>query len=227
MKTFLLSVVMLAGAWSAAIANELVRFDLNTYNGWDYTRPGFVLNSTSIGQNDVTLYKASNGDNYTLISPIIDKGTVTSLKIKVLGYSKLYNNPNYDAYKGSPTIEIIDGQGNVLKSVFYEFKDKVLIRDFTVHMSVADLHIPSFKVRLACWSAGIYSALAIREVVVDDGIMRGDVNGDGEVTSADVTALYDYMLNNDSSSLVHGDQNGDGQITSSDITAVYSVLLGT
>ena len=225
MKTFLLSVVMLAGVWSAAIANEFVRFDLNTYNGWDYTRPGFVLNSTSIGQNDVTLYKASNGDNYTLISPIIDKGTVTTLHVRVLGYSKLYNNPNYDAYKGSPTIEIIDGQGNVLKSVFYEFENKELIRSFTVQMPVADLNISSFRVRLACWSAGIYSALAIREVVVDDGMLLGDVNGDGDVTAADVTALYDFLLNNDSSALLHGDQNGDGQITSADITAVYDVLL--
>ena len=54
----------------------------------------------------------------------------------------------------------------------------------------------------------------------------GDVNGDGEVTAADITALYDFLLNNDSSHLVNGDQNGDGNITSADITAVYDVLLG-
>ncbi|MBR5638290.1 MAG: hypothetical protein IKW83_00865 [Muribaculaceae bacterium] len=54
----------------------------------------------------------------------------------------------------------------------------------------------------------------------------GDVNGDGVVTAADVTALYDFMLTNDSSHIVNGDQNGDGNITSADITAVYDVLLG-
>lgn len=54
----------------------------------------------------------------------------------------------------------------------------------------------------------------------------GDVNGDGVVTSADITALYDYLLNNDSSHLVNGDVNNDGTITSSDITGVYDVLLG-
>lgn len=43
--------------------------------------------------------------------------------------------------------------------------------------------------------------------------LTGDVNGDGTVTAADVTALYDYLLNNDSSHLVNGDQNGDGIIT--------------
>lgn len=55
----------------------------------------------------------------------------------------------------------------------------------------------------------------------------GDVNGDGTVTAADVTALYDYLLNNDSSHIVNGDQNGDGNITAADITAVYDVLLGS
>ena len=53
----------------------------------------------------------------------------------------------------------------------------------------------------------------------------GDVNGDGIVTAADVTALYDYLLNNDTSHLVNGDQTGDGDITAADVTAVYTVLL--
>jgi len=33
----------------------------------------------------------------------------------------------------------------------------------------------------------------------------GDVNGNGTVTSANVTALYNWPLNNDNSSLVNGD----------------------
>lgn len=54
----------------------------------------------------------------------------------------------------------------------------------------------------------------------------GDVNGDGVVTSADVTALYDYLLNNDTTNIVNGDQTNDGFITSSDVTAIYNILLG-
>ncbi len=53
----------------------------------------------------------------------------------------------------------------------------------------------------------------------------GDVNGDGEVTAADVTALYNFMLNNESSGIVNGDQNGDGEITAADVTAVYTIML--
>ena len=54
----------------------------------------------------------------------------------------------------------------------------------------------------------------------------GDVNGDGIVSSVDVTALYNYLLNNDSSAIVNGDQDGDGNISSVDVTVVYNILLG-
>ncbi len=57
-------------------------------------------------------------------------------------------------------------------------------------------------------------------------VVPGDVDGDGTVTAADVTALYNFLLNNDSTGLVNGDQDGDGYITSGDITLVYNVLLG-
>ena len=57
-------------------------------------------------------------------------------------------------------------------------------------------------------------------------VILGDVNGDGEVTAADVTALYDYLLNDDSSHIGNGDQTGEGNITAADVTAVYNILLG-
>ena len=57
-------------------------------------------------------------------------------------------------------------------------------------------------------------------------IVGGDVDGDGTVTAADVTVLYNYLLNNDSSALVNGDQDGDGFITAGDVTVVYNILLG-
>ena len=42
----------------------------------------------------------------------------------------------------------------------------------------------------------------------------------------DVTALYNFILYNDSSAIVNGDQNGDGVVTGSDVTAVYNIILG-
>ena len=53
-----------------------------------------------------------------------------------------------------------------------------------------------------------------------------DVNRDGNITSADVTAIYDYLLNNDQTFVEYCDVNGDGAITSSDVTKIYNILMG-
>ena len=59
-----------------------------------------------------------------------------------------------------------------------------------------------------------------------DSATPGDVNGDGSVTSVDVTALYNYLLDGDSSAIENGDQDADGKITAGDITVIYNILLG-
>ncbi|MBP5561510.1 MAG: family 10 glycosylhydrolase [Muribaculaceae bacterium] len=52
----------------------------------------------------------------------------------------------------------------------------------------------------------------------------GDVNGDGIVSGADVTALYNYLLDGRA---VAGnpDVNGDGVVSGADVTALYNLLL--
>ena len=54
--------------------------------------------------------------------------------------------------------------------------------------------------------------------------LRGDVNGDGVVSGADVTALYGYLLDGKS---VAGepDVSGDGLVSGADVTALYNILL--
>ena len=41
-----------------------------------------------------------------------------------------------------------------------------------------------------------------------------------------MTALYNYLLDGDSSAIENGDQDGDGKITAGDITVIYNILLG-
>lgn len=76
-----------------------------------------------------------------------------------------------------------------------------------------------FVVVLVCTGAFAFSHSA-------KAVVTGDIDGDGTVTAADVTALYNFLLNNDASAIVNGDQDGDGQITAGDITFVYNILLG-
>jgi hypothetical protein len=53
-----------------------------------------------------------------------------------------------------------------------------------------------------------------------------DVNSDGDVNSADVVAIYNYIANADSSGLTEdaADANSDGEVNSADIVAIYNYI---
>lgn len=60
-----------------------------------------------------------------------------------------------------------------------------------------------------------------------DEPLVGDVNGDGEVSIADVTALIDYLLSpNSTLDEDVADVNHDGEVTIGDVTALIDLLLG-
>ena len=81
-----------------------------------------------------------------------------------------------------------------------------------------------------CTSVAGYGWLLLHNIkitmVQDAPTIVGDVNCDGSVTSADVTALYNFLLNGDQTFIATSDVNGDGSITSADVTVVYNILLG-
>ncbi len=77
----------------------------------------------------------------------------------------------------------------------------------------------------ACVMTLTAMAVSTSDYVIDEGTIKGDVNGDGVVTAADVTAIYNWLLNNDSSQIQNGDQNNDGSITAGDVTEIYNILL--
>jgi len=66
-----------------------------------------------------------------------------------------------------------------------------------------------------------------RIVEVDyEMIEQLDVDGDGWVTSSDITLLYNYILNDGNTNFPEGDVDGDGYVTAADITAIYNMMLG-
>ena len=56
--------------------------------------------------------------------------------------------------------------------------------------------------------------------------LRGDVNGDGQVTIADVTSLVNIILGNQGGDTSVADLNGDSQITIADVTSLVNIILG-
>ena len=59
------------------------------------------------------------------------------------------------------------------------------------------------------------------------GGIYGDVNCDGEVTTVDITCLYNYLLNGDETYIATSDVDGDGEVTTVDITCIYNILLSS
>ena len=60
---------------------------------------------------------------------------------------------------------------------------------------------------------------------------NGDVNGDGSVTIADVTALVNIILGNSANPTEEGEENvadvnQDGSVTIADVTALVNIILG-
>lgn len=55
---------------------------------------------------------------------------------------------------------------------------------------------------------------------------EADVNDDGNVTSTDITILYNYLLGTNNDVTDSYDVDGDGAVTAADITAIYNILLG-
>ncbi len=53
----------------------------------------------------------------------------------------------------------------------------------------------------------------------------GDVNGDGEVTIADVNMLIDIILGAEDNSEGRSDVNGDGEVGIADVNSVIDIIL--
>ena len=56
-------------------------------------------------------------------------------------------------------------------------------------------------------------------------LVRGDVNGDGEMNIADVNAVIDMILSDVSDVYTLGDVNGDGEVNIADVNVVIDLIL--
>ena len=68
---------------------------------------------------------------------------------------------------------------------------------------------------------------AIDNVAIRASFLRGDVDGDGTVNIADVTALIDYLLSGNATgiNLSAADADEDGTVGIADVTTIIDYLL--
>ena len=146
----------------------------------------------------------------------------------------------YNLSSESFTVEV----GNTIRNGYYinydkdDYVDVKIIEGIGADCKYGDLLVPFRDFPTAIDGVSMAGLTAVYEngELVYQGCLydeaqelkhkKEDVDGDGYVTVADVTALYDYLLNNDDTYINSLDVNGDGEVTSSDITAIYNQLLG-
>ena len=106
----------------------------------------------------------------------------------------------------------------------FRFIDEVASNEttFTVPEGVNPMDYQFYA--LAVDNVGNVQEFAPDAIGVTAGIM-GDVNGDGEVSVADINAIIDMILKDQSD--LAGDVNGDGEITVADINAVLNIISGS
>ena len=71
-----------------------------------------------------------------------------------------------------------------------------------------------------------YNTFSNVEYAYLECLLLGDVNCDGSVNAADITALYNYILNGNKTYLSTSDVNNDNAVNAADVTAVYNIILG-
>ena len=118
-----------------------------------------------------------------------------------------------------PTADFIGNSGAIMNIDMAAIESFTGTTQFTVKnvtMTTADalteISVPDFVV--------------VVTVVKGSDHVYGDVNCDGVVTSADITALYNYLLSGDETFIATSDVNGDGSITSADVKVIYDILMG-
>ena len=203
-----------------------------TLNTTRVSRPAIIFNNS----DDAIVQGVSSGDDYAKLNINVPAGNNTT---PVIYYISYYGNDEHRAFIKDIDIHMTGtayiGSENWNECLTVENSSIIADGPWSDFYVINDVQLVDCYVSLP--EGGYFNRGQLCDaqgqewhgpfkILRAQHVVAGDVNGDGTVTSADVTALYNWLLNNDSSSIVNGDQNGDGNITAGDITVVYNTLLG-
>lgn len=207
----------------AVQAQKLAQFDLNNFDGWAYTRTGVDLNSDYICANKVNLY-----GKYMLVSPQFSVQRVKYVKVQARIVAKDFAQPKYSLAKASPTIELLDEQGNVVAAKKHAYGEPLSVQEFTDYIAVPE-ECKKVSMRISAPNADASSAGAVAELMltasaVDGSKVVGDIDGDGVCDVTDATLLINIILDRSVTSDV-ADVNADGVVDVSDVTSLINLIL--
>lgn len=222
------------GAWVGTYYNEHpqkwiesnVNNTSNKYAGTTWNGNNELLGSspyfTSAGARAMG-YNSRN--NYTQETVSFYVSNTTAVKLLGLGQSR--TNSNYPA-----TLKVfectINGDGAPIASSTAVKSESNSATSGTFVLSATDLDASKvYKVEAATYRS--YICEIGFQTSLKKPVLLGDVNRDGEISIADVTALVNIILGKDTEEQydhLAADVNQDGDITIADVTALVNYILG-
>ena len=147
--------------------------------------------------------------------------------VKLLGLGQSRTNSTYPATLKVYECEVsANGTPTASSTALQSYSNSATSGTFT--LSAADLDATKvYKIEAATYRS--YLCEIAFQTSLKKPVQLGDVNNDGEITIADVTALVNIVLGKDTEGLYNhlaADVNQDDDITIADVTALVNRLLG-
>lgn len=216
-----------------SLAQELPQFTSDDYQNWSYNNPGIELSTGNIGSGMISLYVDSQGRALMLTSTPFSCQGIDSIAASVRWYTKSIHNANFDLAKTALTLAIDDAHGNPIDSVTCVPTTPGTSNHNLELMLPVPQGLTTARLRLVSWTGNVISSGAVKRALFTaitaqphDNI-KGDVDGNHEVSINDVTLLIDYLLTSNPSGidLEAADVDADGNVNISDVTALIDMLL--
>ena len=156
----------------------------------------------------------TNGEKYTATIDFVDPYG---------GYS--YFSFSTALASSSTDWDAIAGNRMGATSNNYLISEARLGTELSVVAGTNAFRIPTGKYNLTLYLSG--GKLIVEKWTEEPTTVRGDVDMDGEISIADVTALVDYLLNGDATDIspANADTDQDNKLGISDVTELVDFLL--
>lgn len=205
---------------------QVPQFSSRNFADWTYSNPAIELNASNILGNRIVLYTNSAGQHHMLTSPEFSCRRGEVIDMNITWITDQWQNSNFVVSKVALTAALIDGNGVAVDSVTYS--PTTVSNTNHVNLSItASRGMPSARLRFASWRADVNSCGAVRQIAATSSL-KGDVNGDGTVSVADINAIINVILSPSPTDeqRARADVDRDGAVTVADINAVIGVILG-
>lgn len=231
---WIILLLLVATGFTTVQAQELPQFSPIDFEGWSYNNPSTPLSTANIGNGRIVLYVTSAGKPLMLSSPVFSCQGMDSISASVDWFTKYFSDKNFDISKASLTMVIEDEMGLSMDSVTCV----PTMSGVSYHSLKLSMAIPqgcsTVRLRFASWTGNVVSNGAVKGITLQatqsgsgSTVVKGDVNGDGDMSIDDVTTLIDYLLSNNVNIINQeaADIDEDGRISIDDVSTLIDLLL--